>query len=254
MERTRPTIRALREDLDLTLPPADDPLDELDHPLMAKATEQFADDGARHERIRAIDDQILFKVKIQRWRGAVWTDQTLPWLIAAGRREDGSGDDFYAALETEAVAARARYNAEHAKSLTSNTYVGRLLPNKDDYERYQLEAVTRLRRRLREIVRDLVRDSLRDGREHSVDMRTFALGIQVRAEDGYATYVAVRIVGSVPDDIVAIILARVPGCDRDSWGFEHSLPNRPIYGAEQVWSTLMDPAAAAKLLDEDDLP
>ncbi|MEV6151703.1 hypothetical protein AB0L53_15290 [Nonomuraea sp. NPDC052129] len=98
-----------------------------------------------------------------------------------------------------------------------------------------------------------MRDSLRDGHEHVIDIQTFVLGIQVRAEDGYATYVAVRIVGSAPDDIVAVILARVPGCDRDSWGFEHKLPNRPLYGAEQVWSTLMDPSAAAKILEEGDV-
>ncbi|MEU4227968.1 hypothetical protein AB0F17_27075 [Nonomuraea sp. NPDC026600] len=252
MERVRPTIRALREDLSIPLPPADDPLDEIDHPLLAKASERFADEGTRHERIRAIDDQILFKVKIQRWRGAVWTEQTLPWLIAAGLREEGSGDDFYAGLERDAVAARARYNAAHTKPLSSSAYVGWLLPGKDDYERYQLEAATRLRRRLDAIVCGLVRDSLRDGHEHVVDMRTFVLGIQVRAEDGYATYVAVRIVGSAPDDIVAVILARIPGCDRDNWGFEYRLPHRPLYGAEQVWSTLMDPAAAAKILEEGD--
>jgi len=36
------------------------------HPLLAKAAERFADGQAGDERIRAIDDQVLFKVKIQR--------------------------------------------------------------------------------------------------------------------------------------------------------------------------------------------
>jgi len=29
---------------------------------------------------RAIDDEVLFKVRAQRWRGAVWLDAGIPWL------------------------------------------------------------------------------------------------------------------------------------------------------------------------------
>lgn len=140
MNAARPTLRALREDLKLPIPPATEPLDEIDHPILTKTTEQFAVDHYGHERIRAIDDQILFKVKVRRWRGATWINSDIPWLVAAGQREDGSGDDFYAALESDAKAARARYNTEHGKPLASSTYVGHLLPNADDYERYQMES------------------------------------------------------------------------------------------------------------------
>lgn len=129
MRPARPTLRALREDLKLPLPSARESLDELDHPILAKAREHFADDGAGHERIRSIDDEVLFKVKVQRWRGAFWTDEDLPWLIAAGRREDGSPDDFYSALETTARAARAHYNANNRQPLSTTPYVGRLLPD-----------------------------------------------------------------------------------------------------------------------------
>lgn len=96
MQPARPTLRALRDDLGLPLPSARTPLDELDHPLLVKARELFGDDEAGRERIRAVDDEVLFKVKVQRWRGAVWaeTDLDLPWLIAAGQREDGSSEDF----------------------------------------------------------------------------------------------------------------------------------------------------------------
>jgi hypothetical protein len=92
VQPARPTLRTLRDDLKVPLPSARTPLDELDHPLLVKARELFGDDEAGHERISAIDDEILFKVKVQRWRGAVWTDTDLdlPWLIAAGQREDGS--------------------------------------------------------------------------------------------------------------------------------------------------------------------
>jgi hypothetical protein len=83
------------------------PLNETDHLIVAKAAEQFGDADAKHERIRAIDDHVLFKVKVQRWRGAVWIDADLQWLVAAGRREDGSSDDFYATREDH-----VRYRAE----------------------------------------------------------------------------------------------------------------------------------------------
>lgn len=65
----RPTLRCLREDLGLGLPPIDEPLDEVDHPLIRKANEQFAQPTGPRERIRAIDDVVVFKVKVQRWRG-----------------------------------------------------------------------------------------------------------------------------------------------------------------------------------------
>ena len=64
-ERARPTLRCLREDLVLAVPAVDTPLEEVSHPLLAKVAERFA------------DDQVLFKVKVQRWRGAVWVDAGL---------------------------------------------------------------------------------------------------------------------------------------------------------------------------------
>jgi hypothetical protein len=67
----RPTLRCLREDLEQVVPPADTPLDEIPHPLLAKASERFADYSAPREHIASVDDQVLFKVKVQRWRGAV---------------------------------------------------------------------------------------------------------------------------------------------------------------------------------------
>jgi hypothetical protein len=248
----RPTLRVLREDLKLPVPGARMPLDRVDHPLLNKARDQFADDGTRHERIRAIDDQILFKAKVQRWRGAVWPEEQLPWLIAAGQREDGSGDDFYAALETDAVAARVRYNAGHARPLPGKTYVGHLLPAPEDRNRYRMEAATRTVDHLIATIQDLTRGSLCDGHEHAADFPAFRLGILVRADDGHEAYAAVRITGSVPDDLIAVILRHVPGCDLESWYPEYALPSRRLLPAEQAWSTLMDPAAAAKLLDEHD--
>ncbi|MEO3752302.1 hypothetical protein [Streptomyces sp. B6B3] len=152
--------------------------------MIAKTERQFSEDATRHERIRAIDDRVLFKVKVQRWRGAVWLNVDLPWLVAAGRREDGSSDDFYAALTAEGAAARTRHNATHADSLRTNTHTVHLLPNHEDHIRYQAEGAVRLLRRLRATIGDLVRASLCDGREHTGEFESFALGLQVRADTG----------------------------------------------------------------------
>jgi hypothetical protein len=53
--RAKPTLRCLREDLGQAVPPADTPLDEVPHPLLAKASERFADDGTPRERIASVD-------------------------------------------------------------------------------------------------------------------------------------------------------------------------------------------------------
>lgn len=248
------TLRVLREDLNLSVPPLPDRLEEIDHPLLTKSNEQFADDETPHERIRSIDDQVLFKVKIGRWRGAAWAchDSPVPvWLVAAGHREDGSRNDFYAALTADAQAARAQYNATHTSPLATATFTAPLLPTEDDWQRYELEAGARLERRVAVTVHGLVRNSLGDGHEHAALLDGAALGVQVRALEDHETYVAIRIIGSVPDEVTATILESVPGCDRAAWGPEMEMPDRPLASGEQVWSNLMDPAEAAKVLDEE---
>ncbi len=255
MGRTRPTLRTLREDLKLPVPPLPGTLDTISHPLLAKADEQFADEDTPHERIRAIDDEVLFKVKTGRWRGAAWLDpgaEVPVWLVAAGQREDGSKDDFYAALTTAAQAARARYNATHTPALPTSTYSGPWLPSADDWDRYALEAAARLEQRLTSAVRGLVKSTLQDGREHAALLDGLALGIQVRTRSEHETYVAIRIIGSVPGNLTALILSSVPACSPTGWAIDYTMPDRPIAVAEQVWSNLMDPAQAAKFLRDDD--
>jgi hypothetical protein len=48
----RPALRCLREDLGLPVPSAQVTLDKIDHPLLAKAGEQFAQADTSHERIQ----------------------------------------------------------------------------------------------------------------------------------------------------------------------------------------------------------
>jgi hypothetical protein len=108
----------LREDLGQAIPRADTPLDEIEHPLLVEAAEQFTDDETSHECIAAIDDRVLFKVKIQRWRGAVWIDgEGGPWLVSAGHREDGLPDDFCHGSDT--FMARVWHEGAVARNLSS---------------------------------------------------------------------------------------------------------------------------------------
>lgn len=86
-------------------------------------------------------------------------------------------------------------------------------------------------RHLRAAILDLSRSTPRDGREHAVDFDTFTLGLQVRADDGHETYVAVRITGSVPANLATVILGNVPGCEAGGWYPEYALPGaRPAPG------------------------
>ena len=58
--------------------------------------------------------------------------------------------------------------------------------------------------------------------------------------------VAIRITGSVRHSLTTTILSRVPRCTPDAWFPEYALPERALLPAEQAWSNLMDPKAAAK--------
>lgn len=57
---------------------------------------------------------------------------------------------------------------------------------------------------------DLIRHSLLDGHEYAAMLDGSVLGIQVLADQGHETYVAIRIIGSVPRRLVATILSLIP--------------------------------------------
>lgn len=211
--------------------------------------------GLSPERIRAIDDRVPSKAKAGRWRGAIFVDEPGTelgtWLGAAGTRGDGSSDDFHAALYARTKLASQGHNAENDKPLSTDIYNAPLLPGPEDHDRYRPKDAVHLARRLGLAIRDLVCGSLRDGHEHAADMVGFRLGIMVCADDGYETYAAIRITGSVPQGVAALILSCVPDCDQSAWFPEYALPERELLPAEQVWSDLMDPKAATQLLEED---
>lgn len=125
--RSRVTLRCVREDLGLDLPPVEVDLGSLDHPLVAE-TRRIAPSAPRgQKRILAIDHPLVYRIRHARWRGATWleTDAGRFWLCAGAQREEGSGDDAY----------------EHFVALHD---AGRLLPDDDDRLRDALERNARI--------------------------------------------------------------------------------------------------------------
>jgi hypothetical protein len=125
--RLRPTLRCLREDLQLDLPDADVDIGTLDHPLIKEARRIAPASPTGQKRILSIEHPLVFRIRASDARGATWLEQdpAIVWLCAARLRQEGSDDDAFA------------WFAElHATD--------RLLPTNDDRIRDRLEAGHRL--------------------------------------------------------------------------------------------------------------
>lgn len=127
VRRTRATLRCLREDLKIKVPPVEVDIGELDHPLIVE-TRRVAPTAPRgQKRILAIKHPLVYRLRHGRWRGATWLETDAPrfWLCAGAQRDENSGDDAY----------------QHFVSLHQ---AGRLLPNEDDQLRDALERSARI--------------------------------------------------------------------------------------------------------------
>ena len=125
--RTRVTLRCVREDLGLALPPVEVDLGRLDHPLVAEARRIAPTAPRGQKRILSIERPLVYRIRHGRWRGATWleSDEGRLWLCAGAQREEGSGEDAY----------------EHFVALHA---AGRLLPDDDDRLRDALERNARI--------------------------------------------------------------------------------------------------------------
>lgn len=161
---------------------------------MRKAQEACRTDPPSTGRIASIDDQVLWKVKIERWRGAVWCDLPRRWLVAAGRREAGSPDDFYADLTDKGRRWRAEHNRTAARPVTTDTLISPLLPTTDDEDRIRLELAAAAVDEIRTVVPDLVLASAATAAEQSDDAGGCAIAVLVRRTE-HEVYVGIRISG-----------------------------------------------------------
>lgn len=115
--RARPTLRVLREDLGagwatpftLRALGAGDiasvqPLHDLDHPVLQKASSSFSENPANDSFVGPIASMTsveLLEIKSGQWRAGVWIDDDACWVVAVGLAKGGheDRDDFYQALE-----------------------------------------------------------------------------------------------------------------------------------------------------------
>jgi len=245
----RPTVRCLRDDLGFAkLPPATQPLDEIDHVLVGKARDLCRTDPPASEPIREIDDRRFWKVKIERWRGALWCDGPGRWIVAAGYRRAGDPDDFYAELGESARRWRADYNRSNTPPLTTDTWIDPLLPGQADEDRLVLEAAVRVVDDLRRTVRDLTLETARSGVEAVDEAAGCELGVLVRHGELGEVYVGIRVIGPAKPEIHAVILDAVPAvADRAGW-FLDRMPGRASRPGELVWSNLLDADELDRLL------
>jgi hypothetical protein len=125
--RVRVTIRCVRDDLGLPLPPVEVSIASLEHPLIAEVRRLAPSAPRGQKRILAVGPALVYRVRHGRWRGATWIEREDRrfWLCAGARREEGSNEDAY-----EVFAALHR--------------AGRLLPDDDDRLRDALERNARI--------------------------------------------------------------------------------------------------------------
>jgi hypothetical protein len=121
------TLRCLREDLEMELPPVEVDLGSLDHPLITEARRVAPAAPRGQKRILSIEHPLVYRLRHGRWRGATWleADAGRFWLCAGAQREEGSGEDAY----------------EHFSALHD---AGQLLPDDDDRLRDDLERNARI--------------------------------------------------------------------------------------------------------------
>jgi len=82
--RTRVTLRCVREDLELDVPPVEVALGSLDHALVAEARRLAPSAPRGQKRILSIERPLVYRIRHARWRGATWleTGEGRFWLCA----------------------------------------------------------------------------------------------------------------------------------------------------------------------------
>jgi hypothetical protein len=250
----RPTKRCL-DDLSLGFPPLEQPLETLDHPVVAKAQqipEEVAARGA--ERVLAVRDLVWFKVKIGTDRAIVTElDRTTEsrseiiqadawwWIGAAGKRREDSDTDFYASLKAECL--RAGKGTGDASSI-------HLLPTDIDLRRLNGELGTQTVLGIKRVVCGLIARSIRDGKIWTAVLSHHKISAIVQARDGEA-YLAIGAEGFFDPNLLAVIFAAVPGVAAEDW-----LPEpKGAFGIQPqpgqiLYSAMIPPEFQSRIVDD----
>lgn len=249
----RPTLRCMRQDLQVALPTADVSLEDVPHELVGKAQripELDAAGGA--ERIVSVRDRIWLKVKTSGWRGAILppaaVDDVKPlwWLGAAGHRQaDSEQHDFYARFAAECD----RCGAAAGTSCDSRSF----LPAEEDEHRLSVERALAGVRTTKALVRSLARQSLNTGHACTASVLGWEISILIRTDGTRiaAAYIAIGATGVTDPGTYATLLAAVPGVAPDDWQPEPTeVLGIHAHPGQIVFSALISPEAQALLLAE----
>lgn len=147
------TLRCLREDLRMRIPPVEVDIGSLDHPLIGEARRLAPSAPRGQKRILSIEQPLVYRLRHSRWRGASWLEHPAArfWLCAGAIREQGSDDDAYEI-----------FAALHA--------AGRLLPDSDDELRDRAERNARVLASAGEVIPGALAKALRT-RDQDVAIR-----------------------------------------------------------------------------------
>jgi hypothetical protein len=222
----RPTFDCL-EHLGLEAPPT--PFDQIDHPILTKGVHVAKTPKLEREEIKGTGKVVAYKLKVAApdggyWRGALIEDpyeDGLFWVVAAGLRHEGDGDDFYAWFPARASdyapteRDRRRLRAEQAQAL--------------------LEALPRQVEKLVEAARSSSRAQeavIGDAEVRVVvtvipDMSELVVGI--RPEDPRRP---------VATESYNMILASCPGVDRSTWQPREAFPDGDTHGYKMISSAM----------------
>lgn len=270
MAKARPTIRCLLDELagsaalDVSVRSAlasgsiadlgPLPLDDIEHPLLTKATETLAGrepEEIRHLRISAVTDNAWYRVKAGQARSAAWIDdEGTPWLCAVGVRRDGDRDDFY---------------AEFGRRCASGSSV--FLPTEQDRHRVGLERVRRADefrlRLLRLSVVRAVAKACKEGVTQTIGVPTALesdslhprygalLHVEVTADDGHDGDLTLSLVitdygGNRYEDLLLEVRSAIPGLPLDDWDV---LPAHAPH-LDPCWYTLIETVWVGRLVAE----
>lgn len=242
---SRPTIRCLKP-LGLSLPPIQQSLEDLVHPLISKAqsTAKACESEPQNQpRIKKINDGSWFKVKVNNWRGGLVLaaprdvddegECSLWWLGLAGKRaSDSAQKDFYETLPAQA--------AEY-------------LPLPMDWKRLEAELASAEVDKTREMVRFSVfrayATEQMQAYEHASGRRHIGVSVTVKRPDEIYVSVGTRMVAD--PRWFAVLLAALPEVPSTTWLSEPSAPTDidPEPG-EIVYSALMPQSLLDNLKEE----
>lgn len=229
--RTRVTLRCVREDLGLDLPPVEVDLGGVDHPLVAEARRLAPTAPRGQKRILSIEHPLVYRLRHGRWRGATWleTDAGRFWLCAGALRDEGSGDDAYEV-----------FAGLHA--------AGRLLPDADDELRDALERNARIIDDATAAIREALDDALAArGRDVAVrfgDLIDARLHVPASGDEIWVAIATQAVDGRFVDERLRDVLFRLvfDAAGAELWEPRADWPSGELAWFEVARLGLRDPA------------